>query len=317
MAASFAYVTTAAPVGISKIETVTNTVVATINLGDISEIAGLAVTPNGARAYVATNDREFHGAIKVLDTAANTVMATIRNGFVLNGITIAPNGKRAYVTDDHSLFAIDTTTNSVVAAVQFDFPPVGVATDGKRVYVPNATHQAGAMNLRVVDATTNAVVATAPLNGSADGIALTPDGKRLYLSTSEGGGATLGLQVIDTATNEVTTAEVPGTGSGHGVVVAPDGKRAYYLHGDVPTATPLTLATIDTATNKGLASLELELGSFDEGEFLIGMAVTPDGKHLYLANPISRKVSVINTATNSVSTEVDVGGAPVNIAIFA
>src|SRR6266851_2894332 len=119
MAASFAYGTTAAPVGISKIETVTNTVVATINLGDISEIAGLAVTPNGARAYVATNDREFHGAIKVLDTAANTVMATIRNGFVLNGITIAPNGKRAYVTDDHSLFAIDTTTNSVVAAVQF------------------------------------------------------------------------------------------------------------------------------------------------------------------------------------------------------
>jgi YVTN family beta-propeller protein len=72
-----------------------------------------------------------------------------------------------------------------------------------------------------------------------------------------------------------------------------------------------------TATNKGLASLELELGSFDEGEFLIGMAVTPDGKHLYLANPISQKVSVIDTATNSVSTEVDVGGAPVNIAIFA
>jgi YVTN family beta-propeller protein len=60
--------------------------------------------------------------------------------------------------------------------------------------------------------------------------------------------------------------------------------------------------------------LELELGSFDEGEFLIGMAVTPDGKQLYLANhlanPISRKVSVIDTATNSVSTEVDVGGAP-------
>ena len=102
---------------------------------------------------------------------------------------------------------------------------------------------------------------------------------------------------------------MPGTGSGHGVV-APDGKRAYYLHGDVPTATPLTLATIDTATNKGLASLELELGSFDEGEFLIGMAVTPMGNTFYLANPISRKVSVIDTATNSVSTEVDVGGAP-------
>jgi DNA-binding beta-propeller fold protein YncE len=55
--------------------------------------------------------------------------------------------------------------------------------------------------------------------------------------------------VIDTATNEMTTAEVPEKGSGHGVVAAPDGKRAYYLHGDVPTAPPLTLSTIDTATN--------------------------------------------------------------------
>jgi YVTN family beta-propeller protein len=36
-----------------------------------------------------------------------------------------------------------------------------------------------------------------------------------------------------------------------------------------------------------------------------------------LANPISRKVSVIDTATDSVSTEVDVGGASVSIAIFA
>jgi YVTN family beta-propeller protein len=54
----------------------------------------------------------------------------------------------------------------------------------------------------------------------------------------------------------------------------------------------------------------MELGSFDEGEFLIGMAVTPMGNTFYLANPISRKVSVIDTATNSVSTEVDVGGAP-------
>jgi hypothetical protein len=35
------------------------------------------------------------------------------------------------------------------------------------------------------------------------------------------------------------------------------------------------------------------------------------------ARVIPRKVSVIGTSTNSVSTEVDVGAAPVNIAIFA
>ena len=122
MAASFAYVTTAAPVGISKIETVTNTVVATINLGDISEIAGLAVTPNGARAYVATNDREFHGAIKVLDTAANTVIATIINGFVLNG-------KHLYLANPISrkVSVINTATNSVSTEVDVGGAPVNIA----------------------------------------------------------------------------------------------------------------------------------------------------------------------------------------------
>jgi DNA-binding beta-propeller fold protein YncE len=50
--------------------------------------------------------------------------------------------------------------------------------------------------------------------------------------------------------------------------------------------------------------------------------VAPDGKRAYYlhgdvpaAPPLT--LSRIDTATNSVSTDVDVGGAPVNIAIFA
>ena len=39
-------------------------------------------------------------------------------------------------------------------------------------------------------------------------------------------------------------------------------------------------------------------------------AVTPDGKHVYVANTISANVSVIDMTTNNVMATVGVGAAP-------
>ncbi len=52
---------------------------------------------------------------------------------------------------------------------------------------------------------------------------------------------------------------------------------------------------IDTATNSG-GGHPVPPG----GVFPIGVAVTPDGKHVYVANEGSNNVSVIDTATNTV-----------------
>jgi YVTN family beta-propeller protein len=45
------------------------------------------------------------------------------------------------------------------------------------------------------------------------------------------------------------------------------------------------------------------------------MAITPDGKKLYVANGRSNSVSVIDTATNAVSKEITVGELPWGVVI--
>ena len=45
------------------------------------------------------------------------------------------------------------------------------------------------------------------------------------------------------------------------------------------------------------------------------MAITPDGKHAYVANLIDGTVSVITTATGAVSAPITVGSGPVGVAI--
>jgi YVTN family beta-propeller protein len=47
-----------------------------------------------------------------------------------------------------------------------------------------------------------------------------------------------------------------------------------------------------------------------------GVAVSPDGSKLYVANSASNNVSVIDTATNTVIATIPVGSHPVALGLF-
>jgi YVTN family beta-propeller protein len=74
---------------VSVIDTMTNTIVATIPVG----LGGseLAITPDGTRVYV-PNQQDF--IVSVIDTTTNTVVATIPLGANQNpfGVAITPDG---------------------------------------------------------------------------------------------------------------------------------------------------------------------------------------------------------------------------------
>jgi YVTN family beta-propeller protein len=109
---------------VSVIDTVTNTVTATIPVGPIPY--GVAVTPNGAYAYVT-----IYGAtaVSVIDTATDTVTATIPVGGAPYTVAITPDGTQAYVTNSRSntVSVIDTATDTVTATIPVGKNPVGVA----------------------------------------------------------------------------------------------------------------------------------------------------------------------------------------------
>jgi YVTN family beta-propeller protein len=72
---------------------------------------------------------EGSDSISVIDTASNTVAATISSVATPVGVAITPDGTRAYVTNvlSNSVSVIDTGTNTVVATVPVGIEPVGVA----------------------------------------------------------------------------------------------------------------------------------------------------------------------------------------------
>ena len=69
-----------------------DTVTATVTVG--TSPVGVAVTPNGAYAYVANGNG---GTVSVINTATNTVTATVTVGGSPYGVAVTPNGAYAYV----------------------------------------------------------------------------------------------------------------------------------------------------------------------------------------------------------------------------
>jgi YVTN family beta-propeller protein len=107
---------------VDVIDTQSNLVSGTIELGNQEEPVRIAVTPDGAHAYV-TGDG---GHVFVVDTTKNALIATIpvSSGKPLFGVAITPDGARAYVTcgDNNTIFVLSTAKNEVVGTIPSHFP---------------------------------------------------------------------------------------------------------------------------------------------------------------------------------------------------
>ena len=232
---------------VSVIDIATNTVVATIPVGPIPFAPiGVATAPDGTRAYVTNAGVPFdsaNGTVAVIDTATNTVVATIPVGILPEAVAITPDGTRAYVanTASSTVSVVDTSTNTVVVAIAGLLDPLGVAItpDGTRAYVANAAN----FSVSVIDTATNTVVATIP-DVSGFGVAITPDGTRAYVANGT-------VTVIDTATNTVGVTIPVGGFPTVGVAITPDGTRAYV------TNAGNGVSVIDAATNTVVTTIPI------------------------------------------------------------
>ena len=160
-------------------------------------------TPDGSKVYV-TNAAS--NTVSVIDTATNTVTATIPVGSGRQGVAVTPDGSKVYVANTNSpgtVSVIDTATNTVTATVPVRFTPANVAVtpDGSAVYVSNVDNQ----NVIVIDTATNTVTATIRVGIFPSGIAAAPDGSKVYVANFSSNT----VSVIDTATNTVTATIGP------------------------------------------------------------------------------------------------------------
>ena len=98
---------------VSVISTATNTVTATITVG--SDPYGVAVTPDGAYAYVTNANGN---TVSVISTSSNTVTATVTVGSNPFGVAVTPDGAYAYVTN----WGDNTVDVGSTAAGNFVYP---------------------------------------------------------------------------------------------------------------------------------------------------------------------------------------------------
>lgn len=172
-------------------------------------------------------------------------------------------------------------------------------------YVPNQT---GA-SVAVVDVSNGTVIATVPVGAAPIGVAAAPGGRYVYITQHNADT----VAVVSTNTNTVL-AQISAGSKPMGVAVSPDGTRLFVTNFLTATASGAgslwgngTLTVVDTATRSVLTTVTV-------GANPSGVAVSPDGNRVYVANSGAGTLSVVSTATNAVTSTITVGANPVGVA---
>jgi YVTN family beta-propeller protein len=285
--------------------------------------------------------------VSVIDTATNTLAATVPVGSFPIDAAVHPEGTFVYVvnTVGNSVSVIDTATNTVTATVPVGTDPFGVAVHpaGTFVYVTNINND----YVSVIDTATNTVTTNIQVGSNYRGITVHPAGTFVYVTNQ----FPSFVSVIDTSSNTVV-ATIPweqdsislAPGS---LAVHPAGTFVYVANQNnnsvsiletstntitatIPIgATPVritvdpagsfvyvtknnnTVSVIDTATNTVTATVPVGVGAGP-----VGVAVHPTDALVYTANQNNNTVSVIDTSTNTVAVTIPAGAGPTGIAIM-
>ena len=248
-------------------------------------------------AYVASLGAD---EVAVIDTATNSVVATLPGGDDPDGVAISADGTRAYVTAflSNTLLVIDTASNTALATIAVGDGPVGVAVtpDGRRVSVANRR----ADSVSVIDAEALAELARIPVGNGPNAIAITPDGRSAYVTNSETSQPGE-VSVVDLATDSVR-ATLAVTRGPNRVALTPDGRVAY-----VSTFRSWNAVAIDTATDSVLETLRI-------GYKPTSIAVNPNGVWAYVTDQRDG-VLVIDVAAQRVTRALPVDGTPWSIGL--
>jgi YVTN family beta-propeller protein len=234
----------------------------------------------------------------------------------------------AYIPNfgDGTLSVVDTSTNRVTATINgLGTGPEGVALtpDGTKLLV---TARAGANGsstngaLDIIDTATNTVTAEVPVALNPVGIVVSPDGATAYfvsdvfsgppnLMARPADGPPTNLDVFDIATQTVTNMIAVDPSSGavpFNLTISPDGTKLYIVTANGTEQG--TLQVVDPVAGTILDSIML-------GDSPAGIAITPDGRQIYVSNQVDDTVSVIDTATDGVTATIVVGKSPFGLAV--
>jgi YVTN family beta-propeller protein len=306
---------------------------------------GVVLGHAGDRAYVSERDGDV---VAVVDLAQRRVIDRRPAGFGPAGLALAADGARLVVADalggDLSLLDTDGTGEAVHLAAG-DYPyAVAASPDGGRVVVTSllsALVEPGrppASEVTVVDATARRVTARVRLRGAhlLEDAAFTPAGDLVLLplvrpknllpalQVENGWMMTNGLGVLDLRHGR--TAQLPLDDPEEfyadpaGIAITPDGAYAFVSHSGVDRVSVVDLAAVrallDGATQDELDALANRLGTsrryvvgrIETASNPRGLAVSPDGRWVYVAERLNDTVGILDARRHVRVGAIDLQG---------
>ncbi len=272
--------------------------------------AAVAVSPDGATFAVANNNDD---TVSVLNTKTlQAVEGSPANaGLDPSSVAFSADGELLFVTnqaDDASAVTVlntDTLQPAGGSPVKVGENPewVAVSPDQPKIFVTNAYD----CTVSVLDTKTLKPVKGSPVKvgegptiACLTGVAVSPNPARVFVANTTSGT----VPVLDTETlSPVKGSPVKVDGGPRFIAISPDHTRAFV------TATGDGISVLDTQTLQITTTLEVDSW---------GVAVSPDGARLFVTNPDTDTVSVLNTKDpDHIATDVtvNVGRTPVNLAV--
>ncbi|MFI8344698.1 YncE family protein [Streptomyces sp. NPDC085639] len=233
---------------------------------------GIALSPDGAHAYVGVNVPGTTGVLEVLDTARREVTAVVPVGRRPFDVDVSPDGAEVYVTG-HDSFDVTVVAADSTSTRRIEVAPYGTEgglgswlkphyavvrpSDGK-LLLPFEGER-----LAVVDPRTGRT-AIEPMTADTHqhGAVLTPDGRLLVVGTGAvqpGGGKGPSLTV---RSPDGAERVYPLRGPHEDVAVSRDGRTAYVTGGYTRDGywNGITVVDLDTGATRRLAAGARPLG---------------------------------------------------------
>lgn len=282
---------------VSLVDTTIGEVVGLLTVGSAPE--GVAITPDGRRAFVSNIDED---SISYIDLAKRVVdrVVSIGPGDVAapRGIAVSPDGARLYVakSGQGAVAVVDVASGAVVKQIAVGSGPFGMALAPNGGKLVTANQIAGTAS--IIDTTALAVVATLDVGSQPFGVATSIDGKFAYVASF----GTNRVAVIDLATNSLKPPIQVGLGP-FGIAPSPDGKTLYVSD----NANQVSVVDLQAGTT---------VASITVGLHPQGLAVTLDGRYLYVANQFDDTVSIVDTSARAVAKTLRVTDGPVSLGAF-
>ena len=293
---------------------------------------GIAITLDGKKVYVA-NMRDFSGiaygtgnTVSVIDGDKDLFVKDIQVGVEPSSVLMDPQGNRVFVSDGNAnglqpaeAHVIDAINATYLQSITFRkaafYTPtdIDVTPDGNRLFVISEARE----SLLAIDLPTHTILATLPI--TPRGVKISPNGRYIYVYSARylpGGNGRLfvidtdSLQILKSIDLGLITTQDLWDSIVYRMALNSTETTAYLAGGDGDE-----VIVVDLVQDKVMTRIWVG-NNGDKRIFPArGIAISPDNKKVFVSSCIAQKVTVIDTATNTIITSIPVSDCPSEVKI--